>query len=431
MSEPHAIVIGAGLSGLRAARDLSDAGHTAVVLEARDRLGGRAFTRCFSGREERIELGGAWVSTRFHHFVAEEIARYGLELAVSHGGELDIRWALEGDVRHRFPLEGGELFELERALFRIIQASHRIDTSMRRDQQELADLDVSVEEYITSLQLSPRVRDFLYLWAALGSGALPHEWSMLTALSWIAAMDHSAFGWYGAVTDRFELGISELASAIARDGNPHIELSATVASITQAHERVSVATMDGREWSAPCAILATPLGVWPDIAFSPPLPQDKREPAVANHFNRMKKLWLLVENLPDSLFASGWPSGFVQLFPEYCTPEGYHIAMGMSAPPATLDPQDVAALTAAVRQFAPGATVLAVDTHDWAGDPYAKGGWMVNPPGVLSRYHSSLSRREGRLIFAGTDVAVRWMGWIDGALESGARAAREAVDLLR
>jgi monoamine oxidase len=98
----------------------------------------------------------------------------------------------------------------------------------------------------------------------------------------------------------------------------------------------------------------------------------------------------------------------------------------MCAPPSDLDPRDAGAAEAAMRQFAPDARVLATDLHDWRQDPFAKGGWYVPPPGILSAFHGALGRPEGRIAFAGADVAVRWIGWIDGALETGARAAREA-----
>lgn len=80
-----------------------------------------------------------------------------------------------------------------------------------------------------------------------------------------------------------------------------------------------------------------------------------------------------------------------------------------------------------MRQFAPEARVLATDVHEWRKDEFSRGGWYVPPPGVLSTSHSALGRPEGRLSFAGADVAIRWIGWIDGALETGARAAREAL----
>jgi monoamine oxidase len=421
-----AIVVGGGFAGVRAARDLGDAGRSVLLLEARERLGGRVWTRPFEGRRAPIELGGTWVSTDVHPYTAEEVERYGFGLKVSHAGEVDTRWSLGGELIHGFPLEGDEIYDLERVLFETIKASHRIEIDVPRDEQDLADLDVSVAEFYDRFDPLPRVREFLYMWAGLGSGALPTEWSMLTALSLIAAMDNSVYGWYGAVTDAFEGGISAVVETMARDSGATVELGAPVARIEQDAEAVSVTTRDGRTWSAATAVVAVPIALWPEIEFHPPLPADKLEAARKNHPGRMKKTWMVVDGIPANLYASGWGTDFVQLFPEDSEPDGL-VALGMCPPPSELDPGDPAAVEAAVRQFAPGARVLATDVHEWAADEFAKGGWYVPPPGVLSTSHSALGRPEGRLSFAGADLAVRWIGWIDGALETGARAARESL----
>jgi monoamine oxidase len=421
-----AIVVGGGFAGVRAARDLGDAGHSVLLVEARDRLGGRVWTRPFAGRDALIEAGGTWVSTDVHPHTAEEVERYGLRLKVSHAGEVDTRWSLGGELVHGFPLEGEEIYDLERVLFEVIKASHRIAIDVPRDQQDLADLDVSVEEFLDRLEPLPRVREFLYMWAGLGSGALPSEWSMLAALSLIAAMDNSVYGWYGAVTDAFELGISSVVETMAGDSGARTELATPVARIEQDADSVRVTARDGRTWSAPTAVVAVPIALWPEIEFVPSLPADKLEPARANHPGRMKKTWMVVDGIPADLYASGWGTDFVQAFPEASEPDGL-VALGMCAPPSDLDPRDPRAVEAAMRQFVPGARVLATDLHEWREDPFSKGGWYVPPPGILTSFHSALGRSEGRLSFAGADVAVRWIGWIDGAVETGARAAREAA----
>lgn len=424
-TEYDVIVVGAGLSGVRAARDLGDAGRSVLLLEARDRLGGRVWTRPFRGRSEPVEMGGTWISERVHPFVAEEIGRYGFELIVSHSGELETRWGFQGTAGPDFPVK--DLFALERVLFRIVEESWRIDVDRPRDEQDLSDLDVSVATLLDRLGTSDEVREFILMWAGLGSGALASEWSALTALSLIAAMDHSVYGWYGAVTDRFQIGMSGVVDHIAADAGATIALSAPVACVDQTGPAVVVTTTTGRRFIAEHVIVATPLSIWSDINFTPSLPDDKLIPARIGNPGRMRKTWMVVEGIPGNLFASGWGTEFVQLFPEIPVPEGV-IALGMCAPPSSLDIDDLDAVSEAVQQFAPGAQVTAVDMHDWAADPYSKGTWMVNPPGMLSRYQSGMARREGRISFAGADIAMRWIGWIEGALETGARAAREALD---
>jgi (S)-6-hydroxynicotine oxidase len=421
------IVVGGGFAGLRAARDLTDVGQSVLVLEARDRLGGRAWTARFKGRDELVEHGGTWIAPRHSPYVRQEIERYGLQLTTSHGGPIDTRWNFDGTARTTFPIEGGDRYALERALFSLIDASHRIDVTKPRG-PELRDLDVSVEEYVRGLDLPASVRDYLYMWAALGSGALPSEWSALRVLSLIAAMGNSALALYQAVSDRFAKGATDVVETIARATKGEIELETPVARIDQTGPDVVVTTRAGEELAAEAVIVATPLGTWTDIGFRPALPEDKLLPAARKHCGRMKKVWMITQGVPPRLFATGWGTEFVECFVEQEVEDG-QLVLGMLAPPSELDPTDLDAVTAAIRQFAPEGTVLATDHHDWVSDPYAKGTWMVNPPGMLTRSHEAVRRPEGRVAFAGADLAVGWIGWIEGALETGARAAKWALDM--
>ena len=84
------IVIGAGFAGLTAARELSRRGHSVVVLEARDRIGGRTWTTERLGRT--LELGGTWVHPTQPHVWAE-ITRYGLEVVASPEPQRAYWWA--------------------------------------------------------------------------------------------------------------------------------------------------------------------------------------------------------------------------------------------------------------------------------------------------------------------------------------------------
>ena len=84
MERHDVIVVGGGFAGLRAARDLADAGRNVVLLEARDRLGGRTWTRPFAGDGPPVEVGGTWFTPEQVE-VPRELERYGLETRTYDG----------------------------------------------------------------------------------------------------------------------------------------------------------------------------------------------------------------------------------------------------------------------------------------------------------------------------------------------------------
>ena len=86
MREHDAIVIGAGYAGITAARDLRERGRSVLVLEARDRIGGRTYTRPFRGHEDiMIEVGGAYVEPHLQPNMRREIERYSIPVATAEG----------------------------------------------------------------------------------------------------------------------------------------------------------------------------------------------------------------------------------------------------------------------------------------------------------------------------------------------------------
>ncbi len=98
--------------------------------------------------------------------------------------------------------------------------------------------------------------------------------------------------------------------------------------------------------------------------------------------------------------------------------------------PKRLPIDDVAAMQVALRRLLPGVDVERIFAWDWASDPFALGTWCVFRPGQTGRFLPELRRSEGRLFFASGDSAVAWRGFIDGAIESGYRGAREIDEYL-
>jgi monoamine oxidase len=423
------IVIGAGLSGLVAARELEARGHAVRVLEARDRIGGRVWLQRGALRGLDLDMGGAWVAD-VQRFVWAEADRYGV--AREHDAlPASVRWRF-GDERceRALPVGVADLGELERAVAALLVAARRHDADQPLDAQGLEDLDVPASDWVAALGLPARVRDLLLFWIAACASAHPRDASMLDFLRWISAADHSVWAHLEAAVLgwRFPDGTAALYEAIANDARGEIVLGAPVSAVEQRDGAVVVQTAPGGErHHARRAVVTVPIGVLPSIAFTPPLSDAKRAAGERNHAGQGVKAWALAHGVPEDLCAMGYGTRLDFVGAMETTPHGVLlVCFGPSS--ADLDVTDAAAVGAAVRELAPEADVVAVHAHDWAGDPYSRGTWTVLRPGQVHAAWSALRAPEGRVHFAGAHTALRWPSFMDGAIESGHRVAEE-VDL--
>ena len=94
---------------------------------------------------------------------------------------------------------------------------------------------------------------------------------------------------------------------------------------------------------------------------------------------------------------------------------------------SAIDGNDREAVQRALRFFVPDLDVVDVACHDWVTDEFSQGTWMHHRPGNLTQAAPSMRQPHGRIHFAGSDIAAITVGGIDGAIETGARAARDIV----
>lgn len=427
MSDTYDVaVIGGGISGVAAARDLADRGYSVVVLEGGNRLGGRTFAGPFDGLDGVVvDFGGSWVNRKLQPLIRRETSRYNITLKEDVPVESAVFFT--GGQRRTFPVPPSELSDLERAMAHLRDASKRFTVSQPIIEQALSDLDVPPDVFFAPLQLPQATRDLVYGMLAAYVGNEPNKTSMLNIVAQVAAFGQSPYGFYGALTERFVGGTSRLLDRMVAGSDVKVRLSHRVVRIQQSRHGVSVRTADGVLVAARECIVAVPTNVIRHIEFAPELSAEKQAATAHNHMGRLIKPIIHARHMPTRVAALGMTT-LHMIVTAAELPDGSSILYSFASEAiGDLDPTDKSSVQRALRVYFPDAEVLAVQSHDWLADPLFDGTPRIDPPAESYEFLRVMNESEGRIVFAGTDVDTSvWRTWMEGALNS----AQHAVDIV-
>lgn len=434
------LVVGAGLAGLTAARDLHERGRSVRLLEARDRVGGRTYTRPFAGHPDvLIEAGGAYLNLRDEHHLRREIERYGIAVSATDPEVTDAvreaRFVVGGVLRRGLPVPPEQLGDLERVVLRLSGDARRINPVVPLVDQPVTDLDVSIADYLAPLELPPETADFVVGAIAGWIQADHRETSMLQVLIGILSCGGSPVEtFFGTLGGTFANGITELVDAMLADAAPDLRLGCPVTAVKVDDDGgVRVTTAQGEVHTADACVVAVPAWTLGGIAFTPDLDEDKRDLlSREHHIKGVKKLYL-VDGAPRGFFGVGGISAQLQwVIEDKVLPEGRTLLVGFSIH-EDLAANDLSAAQAAVGEYLPEATVVAVDGEDWYHDPLTRGIVGFCPTGSGRSFANVVGRPQGPVAFAGSELVsgVTFYGWIEGAIDSGHEAARYVAGVRR
>lgn len=443
-SPPHdAVVVGAGLSGLVAARWLSRRGLRVAVLEARPRVGGRIHSHVRTDGLA-VDLGAQWIGPdqRRMHALAREA---GLALTPTYA-DGDTVYSFGGRVRRgrRVPPLG------PLALLDVLQVQHRIGRSARQVPPDrpwtaprAAAWDGETAE--TWLRRTAWTAGGRAFWRAVvegGACAGAAEVSALSVLAQVSTVD--GLGPLETAEQEFVVGgAAQVPEALATELGDAVRLGCPVSRIEQDADGVCV--WAGRErWHARAVIVAVPPALAGRIVYAPPLPalrdqltQRLGQGSVIKCVCVYDEPFWRRDGLCGALLGGDGPvTAALDGTPESGGP-GVLVALVTGRHARTLGARPdrerrEAVLAAVARSFGPQASrPVAYVEHDWGADEWSRGGYGgLPPPGVLVPFGAALTAAVGRVFWAGTETASEWRNYMEGAVQSGERAAREVVDVL-
>jgi monoamine oxidase len=444
--EADVIVVGAGLAGLMAARQLVAARRSVLVLEARDRVGGRTVNASI-GAGKVTEMGGQWVGPTQERLLALA-AELGIETFPTHHEGHNLL-DLGGKVRRykgTIPrLAPHVLLGIQRARRKLRRAADRVPAEAPWTAPKAAELDsLTLASWIRKATWTKRARGLLEIATGTVMGTGTAELSTLWMLSYVS----SAGGFDalidvegGAQQDRFAGGSQLISQRLAEELGDDLVLSAPVRRISQDGGGLDVEG-DGVRARAHRVIVAVPPPLAARISFVPSLGgrRDQLTQRMA-HGALTKCAAVYPEPFWREQGLSGQAvsdRGPVSTTFDNSPPDGSpgvllgFIAGAEAIRHARRSEADRRRLVLESFEglFGADATQPGIYLETaWAEEEWSRGGPVCSfTPGALVPYGEALRQPAGRIHWAGAETATVWCGYMEGAVRSGERAAEEVLD---
>jgi monoamine oxidase len=439
------IVVGAGLAGLTAARDLTAAGRSVLVLEARDRVGGRVVSQQI-GDGKVVEMGGQWAGP-----TQDRLLALAADLGVATFPTYDTgrkvlhfngrRGTYSGTIPRISPLV---IADIGRAQARLESLAKKVPLDAPWTAAGALRLDSQTfETWARRNTVSGGARTLLALGVQAVFAAEPGDLSMLHVLFY----SHSGGSFQmlidttgGAQQDRFAGGSALIAERLAARLGDVVRLGAAVSRISVTGDKVTAATAAG-EFDARQLIVTVPPLLAGRIEYDPALPPRREQLTQRAPMGSVIKCQVIYDEpfwRGDGLSgqATGDGEGSRVVF-DNSPPDGSPGVLlafleGDEARRLGREPagcRRLAVIDSLVRYF--GQRAARPDDFielDWQRERWSGGCYgTLFGPNVWTRYGPALREPAGPIHWAGTETATAWCGYMDGAVSSGERAAAEVL----
>jgi monoamine oxidase len=394
------LVVGGGLSGLAAAYRLDRAGVDVGVLEARDRVGGRAW---------RIPVGDAFIDAGCEALDREHAALLSLADEVGVSTWEAPPWSSDPPS----DLEGTDAELFQEFEHEIEALASRVDPDHPDDLEGAAELDAeSLAGWLAARGASARVLEAAENWIAVASSTVPTR-----EMSWLAyAVKLAAAAAPTGLTLRFDGGPTALAEALLAALDGCVELSRPAAALEDDGSGVTVRIADGTAVRGERAVLAVPLPVQREMRFDPPLPELRQCALAEARYGAVVKEAGLFEGdftVPDpEVSADGH---------FYVAAHDPRLLVRFAGAGAAERCVDLAA--------AAGASPLAQVAVDWSSEAWSRGSYLILGPGQLLGWGQRLGDPHGRVHFAGVERSTL-KSYMEGAVRGADEAAEEVLSAL-
>jgi len=443
------IVVGAGLAGLTAARILTRQGLQSVVLEARDRVGGRTLAQQ-TAAGHALDLGGQWIGPTQDR-IESLVREFGIQTYPQYCTGIKQLRVCGASRTYKSSLPALSLFNLfdfQHVLSTLNRLSAQVPLEAPYQARRAAEWDgMTVETWKRRFVKTRKVRAMIDIVVGAIFAADPGDISFLHFLFYL----HSGGGLErlseitnGAQQTRAHGGFQQVSQRMAAELGDRVRLNAPVRSIVQTKRGVTVHS-DAGSFEGSYAIVAVPPALAGRIDYRPGMPPLRDQLTQRMPMGSVIKCIALYDRpfwrdegySGEVVFDEG-PVTFT--FDD--TPEGSDKGALIGFIVGTLarewsEHSEENRRAKVLQQFSSFFGPQAANTieyleKDWAAELWSRGcytGFM--PPGVMTSYGKALREPVGRIHWAGTETAEKWNGYMDGAVRSGERAGAEVLERVR